>query len=77
MQEWADVAYGQIMEQAKTDALYCQRLGACRKLEPAYLAVLDKLDTEDQAALEAYISACEELEHRLAQLAYEFGKTRL
>ena len=77
MQEWADVAYGQIMEQAKTVVLYCRLLSACRELEPVYLEVLDKLADGDKAALEAYISACEELEHRLAQLAYEFGKTRL
>lgn len=77
MQEWADVAYAQIMEGAKADAVYQQLLKECRRLEPAYLAVLDKLPDADKDHLEAYISACEELEHRLAQLSYEFGKTRI
>lgn len=77
MQEWADVAYGQIMQEAMKDPMYQQLLDVCRSREETYRNVLEKLPREDVQSLEEYISACEEMEHRLAQLAYEFGKTRI
>lgn len=77
MQEWADIANYQITELAKTDETYRQLLAVCQALEPEYLAVMEKLPLADREVLERYISACEEKEHRFAQLAYDFGKTRL
>lgn len=76
MDEWVDVAYYQITAMAKQDSRYLQLLQRCRETEPDYLAAVRQLSEAEREGLEAYISACEELEHRLAQLAYEFGKTR-
>ena len=77
MQEWADIINYQVTELAKKDGLYQEMLAACALLEPAYLAVLEKLSPDDRQTLEAYITACEDKENRFAQMAYQFGKNRL
>jgi hypothetical protein len=77
MQEWADIVNYQVTELAKMDSDFQERLAACGRLEPAYLALLQRLCPEDRQLLEAYILACEDKENRFAQLAYQFGKNRL
>ena len=77
MQEWADIVNYQVTELAKMDSDFQERLAACGRLEPAYLALLQRLCPEDRQLLEAYIGACEDKENRFAQLAYQFGKNRL
>jgi hypothetical protein len=77
MQEWADIINYQVTELAKKDGEFQTLLASCAELEPAYLAVLEKLTPEDRQSLEAYITACEDKENRFAQIAYRFGKSRL
>ena len=71
--EWNDYANEQIIELARRDEDYQQLLRQCKELSPAYLEILHSLSDEQQQTLEKYISCCEEMEYRLAQLAYLFG----
>lgn len=77
MQEWADIINYQVTKLAERDPTFQEMLTICHALEPAYLAVLEKLPEADRKTLEMYITACEDKENRFAQLAYEFGKSRL
>ena len=72
--EWNDYAHQRVIDLAKQDADYQQLLGRCEELSPEYLRILHSLSPEQQQILEEYISCCEEMEYRLAQLAYDFGK---
>jgi len=75
--EWNDAAWQRVMEKAKEDADYQELLVQCQNLTEGYQKILEKLSPEEQEELERYISCCEEMEYRLAQLAYETGKERL
>ena len=75
--EWDDIVLNELVSILHNDAYYQQLLSECTQLEPGYKAVLKKLDIAEQELLERYISNCENLEYRKAQLAYQLGKQRL
>lgn len=54
---------------AKKDRFYHQLEQECHALEVDYHRILDYLPPDDRDALLRYISLCEELEYRKAQLA--------
>ena len=72
--EWNDYAREHVIKMAKKDADYQQLLDQCNDLTPEYLSICEELTPEQQEILDRYISCCEEMEYRMAQLAYEFGK---
>ena len=63
--EW----YIELIEKAKHDPYYQECLAEVKALEPMFLAVRFELPEMQQRALDAYISACEELDHALLMLA--------
>ena len=58
-----------LTDQAKCDPLYQQCLAEIKRLEPEFLQLQDSLSESQQQILEAYLSACEELDHALLLLA--------
>ena len=58
-----------LMGLAKNDPNYHACLEEVRRWEPVYLALRDALPQMQRMAVEGYISACEELDHALLQLA--------
>ena len=63
-----------LWEAARRDPEYQALLARCRELEGPYRALLESLPPERQELLEAYISLCEELEHRMTVLACEIPR---
>ena len=60
-----------LMELAKKDPHYQACLEEVMRLEPIYLALRDTLPKMQRKVMEAYISACEELDHALLLLAMQ------
>lgn len=60
-------------EATRKDSWYQQMLSACDLLSAEYAQFKNSLTPEDQAALERYLSLCEELEYRRTRLAYALG----
>ena len=56
---------------AKNDPYYQHCLEEVRALEPLFLKIRDSLPEMQKKALDAYLSACEELDHALLHLAKE------
>lgn len=63
-----------LWEAARRDEDYQNLLAHCRRAEAAYQKILSTLPPEQQEQLEHYISLCEELQHRLTQLACEIPR---
>ena len=63
--EW----YIELIEKAKHDPYYQERLAEVIALEPLFLNICSSLPEPQRRALDAYISACEELDHALLMLA--------
>ena len=63
--EW----YKDLVEKAKQDPYYQECLAEVGALEPLFLNIRSSLPELQQKALDAYISACEELDHALLILA--------
>lgn len=63
-----------IQKAAQTDAWYQSALEQAKKLEPAYLEILQSLLQEKREILEAYISACEAMDDAMLRIAYEIGR---
>lgn len=63
--------YEELMKTAKSDRYYQTYLEEVQRLEPVYLALRDSLPEMKRRVLEAYLSACEELDHALLLLAGE------
>ena len=59
----------ELTEKAKYDSYYRQCLTEVRALEPMFLNIRSSLPEMQQKTLDAYISACEELDHALLMLA--------
>ena len=59
----------ELTEKAKHDPCYQQCLTEVRELEPMFLKIRSSLSELQQQALDAYIGACEELDHALLLLA--------
>ena len=62
---------------ARTDPWYQTCLAELRARTPQYECILESLPPEQQDAVEAYIAACEELDHALLLLAFELGGSSL
>ena len=60
----------ELIEKAKHDPYYQQCLEEVRALEPLFLKIRSTLPELQQKTLDAYISACEELDHALLILTY-------
>ena len=58
---------------AKTDMDYQRALKDVENLEAHYLSVCSRLCSEDKAAIENYIAACEELGDCMTLIAYRLG----
>ena len=58
-----------LIETTKTDDIYQSLLQACADAEGVYNTLIEELPPSQQAIIEAYLSACEELEHRRTMLA--------
>jgi len=58
-----------LTEKAKYDPYYQQCLTEVRELEPIFGKIRSALPVMQQKALDAYITACEELDHALLLLA--------
>ena len=67
----------ELTEKAKHDPYYQQCLAEARRLEPAFLSVRDTLPEAQRCALDAYISACEEMDHLLTLFARDITRERL
>ena len=63
----------QLAEMAKQDKLYQESLHALQDQEDLFISIRNSLPPLQQKQLDRYISACEELDHRLMQLAYRLG----
>ena len=67
-----DMTEEKLMELAKNDPNYQACLEEVRRWEPAYLALRESLPDMQKRSLENYISACEELDHAMFQLALKY-----
>ncbi len=65
------VWFGELMKKAKYDPYYQECLMEVRELESMFLNIRSALPELQQKALDAYISACEELDHALLLLAHK------
>ena len=61
--------YENLLLRAKEDSYYQSCLEEVKRWEAAYLALRNSLPQMQRMAVEGYISACEELDHALLQLA--------
>ena len=61
----------ELMKKAKNDPYYQHCLTEVRQLEPLFLQIRASLPEMQRKALDAYISACEELDHALLHLTKE------
>lgn len=64
----------EMLEIARSDPWRTKLAEELRRAEPRFLAVYSNLPDDQQEALDAYISACEELQYSLIFSAYEVGK---
>lgn len=55
------------------DQRYQQSLAHLRELEEDYARLRSRLCRQDRETLDAYLSACEELDHIRTLLAYDLG----
>ena len=62
-----------VMNRAKEDPEYTCLLQACLTAEIAYKELAATWNTEQRQIVERYLSACEELDHRLLILALEIA----
>ena len=63
-----------LMDLARCSPHYQNCLQDVQDTEPAFLAIRESLTPEQQEQLDAYLSACEELEHCLTLLAYQLHR---
>ena len=61
--------FKELTENAKYDPYYQQCLTEVRALEPLFLQIRGSLPEGQQKTLDAYISACEELDYALLMLS--------
>ena len=62
---------------ANADEWYQQCLAEVKNRETAFLNIREMLAENQREQLDAYVSACEELEHSKIYIAYEIGKLKL
>ena len=73
MEQWAEQAYFQVVELAKTDAEYQKLLQQVKVAEEAYQQTVEQLPEAVLEKVEAYLTLSEELSYRMTQLAYRLG----
>jgi len=73
MEKWAEQAYFQVVEMAKTDGEYQRLLQQVKTAEDAYQQAVQQLPEAAQEKVEAYLTLSEELSYRMTQLAYRLG----
>lgn len=61
--------YEELLERAKEDPEYQACLETVRKLEPEFLILRNFLQEDQRNLLDAYLSACEEMDHALLMAA--------
>lgn len=66
--------YKELTELAKTDPACRDSLEKVKQLEPEFLALCRELSPRQRQTAEAYLSACEEMDHALTALAWMHGK---
>ena len=59
----------ELTEKAKYDPYYQQCLREVKEVEPLFLQIRASLPEMQQKALDAYLSACEEVDHALLSLS--------
>lgn len=64
-----DDLWDEMVELTKNDKNYQEALDRVKRLEPAFLAVRESLNPEQQQTLDDYIAACEALEQCQIYLA--------
>ena len=67
----------QITRLAESDPWHRRCLEELRRTEPDFLAIRQTLTEAQQEKLDAYISACEELEHSKIYIAFNLGKHKI
>lgn len=70
MTQWTEYGFFLVAKQCENDPIYQSLLAECAAAEAAYLAIVQTLSPEDRACVERYISLCEELDNRRAQIAW-------
>ena len=75
MLEWVFGVAEQIEGQAKSDPDYMEWADQQARLAEAYESLLSRLDPGDRELLLCYTEAREGMLYRLAQLAWQYGKT--
>lgn len=73
MEQWAEKAYFQAVELAKTDAEYQKLLQQVKIAEEAYQKAAQLLPEAVVETVEKYLTLTEELSYRMTQLAYQVG----
>ena len=73
MDKWSRNIVFRIAARAEKDEHYQELLHQCDKKEVAYHSIMQALSQTEQEKVDDYIALCEELEHRMSQLAYELG----
>lgn len=74
MEKWnTDIAL-RVAARAKTDVFYQELLRECEAKSEVYHSIMDVLSETEREQVDEYIGMCEELEHRMTQLAYEIGR---
>ena len=58
-----------ILTLAKTDTEYQSALSNASRLEQDFLRLRESLSSDQQSVLDAYLSACEEMDHALLRIA--------
>ena len=61
--------YEVLLERVKNDPQYQACLEEVKRLEPEFLALRDTLEENRRNVLDAYLSACEEMDHALLMAA--------
>ncbi len=73
MNSWADMVYPGLIEKAAKDEEYQKHLKTCESREKDYNRLCESFSDEQREIIEKYISACENMDYRLMQLAFWYG----
>lgn len=73
MDKWSREIAFRIAARAENDEIYQELLRQCEKKETGYQKIMQIHPKNEQEEVDDYIAVCEELEHRMTQLAYALG----
>lgn len=74
MDLWNDIVIYRLAELAKSDQYYQEYLSQLHTIEGSCQKILDTLSPQDREIVATYAVLIDEMEYRMAQLAYEYGK---